>query len=127
MFQHKYFADALEKYKVPCIAKRIRKFSTNLVPLPWRTLLNPADAGVYVMRHMETFFGDSQKDWECGLNAKGAKGSKNLGMLRIKYMRSMLTCAHNIRGKINQTHATRHWKERPARFNFEKWFEEYGL
>ena len=75
-------------------------------------------------RHMETHFGDREKDWECGLSAKV---TKSLEMLWVKFATALLTSPHNSKGATNQTQATRHWIDRPSKFSFEKWVENYGL
>ena len=78
----KYLADALMKFRRPKLAGMIRKCSTHLLSMPWRGIFNRVDCGVYLMRHMETFFGDKDKDWDCRFTARG---NKNVEMLRIKF------------------------------------------
>ena len=73
---------------------------------------------------METYFGEREKDWEYGLSAKG---TKSLGILRIKFATALLTSPHNSKGATNQMQATRHCIDRSSKFSFEKWVENYGL
>ncbi|XP_042024270.1 uncharacterized protein LOC121771533 [Salvia splendens] len=120
----KFVGAALDKCKETKMADLVRSCTTNVVSMPWRNNVVTMENGVYVMRHMETYFGEKEKDWDCGLSAKGTKG---LEMCRIKIARTLLTCAHNTRGSANQNKATKYWRERPAKFNFERWVENYGL
>ncbi|XP_042011735.1 uncharacterized protein LOC121760177 [Salvia splendens] len=120
----KFFSEALTRCKVPKMAAQVRKCRTHVVTMPWRNS-NLIDEGrIYVMRHMETYFGESEKDWECGL---GPSGTKSVEMFRIKYARTLLTCIYNTRGGDNQKKATRFWKEKPAKFKFENWVDLYGI
>ena len=116
--------EALVKSRVPKMAAQLRNCNTNVVSMPWRNNNNTIDTWVYVMRHMETYFGEREKEWECGLSAKGTKG---LEMLRIKFATALLTSPLNSKGGSNQTQATKHWIDRPSKFNFERWVENYGL
>ncbi|XP_042043886.1 uncharacterized protein LOC121789504 [Salvia splendens] len=120
----KFLADSLTKCKVPKMETQIRKYTTHMVTMSWRNNIVSMETGVYVMRHMETYFGEREKEWECGFNAKGGK---SLDMLRIKFAKTLLICAHNTRGAINQAVATWHWKGKPTKFNFDKWVDQYGL
>ncbi|XP_042038175.1 uncharacterized protein LOC121784058 [Salvia splendens] len=120
----KFFADALTRCKVPKMASQVRQCRTNLVAMPWRNNNVIDEGGIYVMRHMETYFGEREKDWECGLSASG---TKSVEMFRIKYARTLLTCMYNTRGGENQKKATRLWKEKPKKFSFENWVALYGL
>ncbi|XP_042035406.1 uncharacterized protein LOC121781786 [Salvia splendens] len=119
-----FLAEALTRCKVPKMATQVRKCRTHVVTMPWRNNNFIDEASIYVMRHMETFFGEREKVWDCGLNANG---TKNLEMFRIKYARTLLTCAYNTRGGDNQKQATHFWKEKLVEFNFENWVDQYGL
>ncbi|XP_042065347.1 uncharacterized protein LOC121808840 [Salvia splendens] len=120
----KLFSEALTRFKVPKMAAHVLKCRTHVVTMPWRNNNVIDEGGIYVMRHMETYFGEREKDRECGLSASG---TKSVEMFRIKYARTLLTCIYNTRGGDNQKKATRFWKEKPKNFNFENWVEGYGL
>ncbi|XP_042006343.1 uncharacterized protein LOC121755121 [Salvia splendens] len=120
----KFLADAIDKCKDSRMADLIRGCTTHVVALPWRNNLSIMEDGMYVMRHLETYFGEKDKDWDCGLTAKG---SKSLEMFRIKFARVLLTSPYNVRGAANQKKATKFWRDKPKNFNFEKWVENYGL
>nr|GMC69506.1 uncharacterized protein LOC109168900 [Ipomoea batatas] len=59
--------------------------------MPWRGVRNKIDCGVYLMRHMETFTGQSVKHWDCGL----VKGDFTmLHKFRLQYMKDL--CAVGV-------------------------------
>ncbi|KAL8245943.1 hypothetical protein R6Q59_007159 [Mikania micrantha] len=64
--------------------------------MPWRTLNNSVDCGVFAMRHMETFKGTSVKEWKCGLTAESDEQQRQLNDLRIKYLAKILLSDINI-------------------------------
>ena len=35
--------------------------------MPWRSLSNKNDCGVFLMRHMQTYEAEDAEKWECGL------------------------------------------------------------
>ncbi|XP_047948906.1 uncharacterized protein LOC125194683 [Salvia hispanica] len=72
----KFFATSLTKSKVPKMATQVRKCNAHVVTMPWRNNSGTVDTGVYVMRHMETYFGEREKDWECGLRPKEQRAWK---------------------------------------------------
>ncbi|KAI3814021.1 hypothetical protein L1987_18763 [Smallanthus sonchifolius] len=57
--------------------------------MPWQTLENKFDCGVFMMRHMETFKGMTAKDRQCGLTHESEK-QHELNDLRRKYVTKML-------------------------------------
>ncbi|KVI01742.1 hypothetical protein Ccrd_019979 [Cynara cardunculus var. scolymus] len=63
----------------------------------WQFRENTVDAGVMLMRHMETFFGGDVMKWECGLYKEGTKQKRQLKDLRTKYCSKMLLSDENIR------------------------------
>ena len=44
------------------MAAQVKKCSAHVVTMPWRNISGTVDTGVYVMRHMETYFGENEKD-----------------------------------------------------------------
>ncbi|KVH99489.1 hypothetical protein Ccrd_022277 [Cynara cardunculus var. scolymus] len=63
----------------------------------WQFRENTVDAGVILMRHMDTFFGGDVMKWECGLYKEGTKQKRQLKDLRTKYCSKMLLSDENIR------------------------------
>ncbi|KAG6430232.1 hypothetical protein SASPL_108295 [Salvia splendens] len=74
----KFLADAIDKCKDSRMADLIRGCTTHVVAMPWRNNLSIMEDGMYVMRHLETYFGEKDKDWDCGLTAKGSKSNQVL-------------------------------------------------
>nr|GMC92301.1 uncharacterized protein LOC109146919 [Ipomoea batatas] len=61
--------------------------------MPWRGVRNKIDCGVYLMRHMEMFTGQSFKHWDCGL----VKGDFTmLHKLRLQYMKDLVLSEYNL-------------------------------
>ncbi|KAL3617425.1 hypothetical protein CASFOL_037746 [Castilleja foliolosa] len=61
--------------------------------MPWRDDTNKFDCGVFVMRHMETYMGETVRSWKCGLaNDK----PKMLKYMRVKYCAAILGSDINI-------------------------------
>ncbi|KAL8189147.1 hypothetical protein R6Q57_028713 [Mikania cordata] len=78
------------------IAFTLKTCKPKRLSMPWRTLNNSADCGVFAMRHMETFKGTSVKEWKCGLTSESDKQQKQLNDLRIKYLAKILLSDINI-------------------------------
>ena len=65
----------------------IARVTPTRMQMPWRDTNNTVDCGIYTMRHMETFTGQTYKTWDCGF----VKGDYTyLRQLRMTYMREML-------------------------------------
>nr|GMD80998.1 uncharacterized protein LOC109189836 [Ipomoea batatas] len=77
---------------------------TKRMPMKWRDSRNTIDCGVYVMRHMESFFGESVGSWVCGL-AKGDRAELN--RLRLHYMKELCTFDVNVHRTSNVARALR--------------------
>nr|KAJ0228453.1 hypothetical protein LSAT_V11C100010090 [Lactuca sativa] len=73
----------------------------NLTPIrlimPWRTVYNKKDCGVFAMRHMESYFGEKGSKWKCGLPKEGTSQEKILEKLRMKYTTTILTSEINTK------------------------------
>ncbi|KAK1417056.1 hypothetical protein QVD17_26178 [Tagetes erecta] len=67
-----------------------------LLQMPWRTQSNFIDCGIFAMRHMETYYGTSLKDWNCGLLKESEKQKLQLTDLRYKYLTKILLSDINI-------------------------------
>ncbi|KAL8226093.1 hypothetical protein R6Q57_018650 [Mikania cordata] len=78
------------------IAFTLKTCKPKRLPMPWRTLNNSVDCGVFAMCHMETFKGTSVKEWKCGLTSESDEQQKQLNDLRIKYLAKILLSDINI-------------------------------
>ncbi|KAI3502757.1 hypothetical protein L1887_31047 [Cichorium endivia] len=81
-------------------AMRAPHVKPDRVPMPWRTLENHVDCGIFTMRHMETYKGGPLRQWRCGLN-KESQQLAQLTKLRFKYaVRLLLSDINMHRYKI---------------------------
>ncbi|CAH9108587.1 unnamed protein product [Cuscuta epithymum] len=71
-------------------ADKVKNMKPEVVKMAWRNKKNKANDGVYLMRHMETFNGET--DWDCGLEKEH---EKHIQVLRLKYLHKMLTFQRN--------------------------------
>ncbi|KAL4589141.1 hypothetical protein LXL04_002045 [Taraxacum kok-saghyz] len=68
------------------------------IKLPWRTIYNKYDCGVFTMRHMKTYFGDSAASkWKPGFTKEGNFQNKLLEKLREKYAATLLLWRMNTK------------------------------
>uniref|UniRef100_A0A803LBU8 Ubiquitin-like protease family profile domain-containing protein n=1 Tax=Chenopodium quinoa TaxID=63459 RepID=A0A803LBU8_CHEQI len=74
--------------------EKVLNYEIKLVDMPWRTLDNNVDCGIYTMRHMETYFG--KRKWNCGLRADNFDALK---ALRMQYAYEILV------DQVNKRHA----------------------
>ncbi|KAL8225970.1 hypothetical protein R6Q57_018527 [Mikania cordata] len=58
------------------IAFTLKTCKPKRLSMPWRTLNNSIDCGVFAMRHMETFKDTSVKEWKCGLTSESDEQQK---------------------------------------------------
>ncbi|KAL8217996.1 hypothetical protein R6Q57_021369 [Mikania cordata] len=60
--------------------------------MPWRTSHNVIDCGIFLMRHMETYMGEEEKEWKCGFIPEDLKGQQQFKLddLRRKYAAKIL-------------------------------------
>ncbi|CAH9075063.1 unnamed protein product, partial [Cuscuta europaea] len=71
-------------------AEKVKSMKPEVFKMAWRNKNNKANEGLYVMRHMETFNGES--DWDFGLFKDN---EKPLNIMRVKYLHKMLTFQKN--------------------------------
>ncbi|KAL8208499.1 hypothetical protein R6Q57_007911 [Mikania cordata] len=64
--------------------------------MPWRTLNNSVDCGVFAMRLMKTFKGTSVKEWKYGLIDESDEQRRQLNDMRTKYLAKILLSDINI-------------------------------
>ncbi|KAL3622606.1 hypothetical protein CASFOL_034017 [Castilleja foliolosa] len=70
-----------------------KKINYIRLAMPWRDDTNKVDCGVFAMRHMETYMGETVRSWRCGL-AKDKP--KMLKYMRVKYCAAILGSDINI-------------------------------
>ncbi|XP_057790096.1 uncharacterized protein LOC131006973 [Salvia miltiorrhiza] len=70
----------------------VKRSKLAIVHIKWGDAKNINDMGVYMMRHMETFMGDSSSLWTCGL---APKLRKQLNLLRVRYCAALIAWERN--------------------------------
>ncbi|KAL4575290.1 hypothetical protein LXL04_022132 [Taraxacum kok-saghyz] len=65
--------------------------------MKWCTTKNIYDCGIFAMRHMETYKGQEEGKWSCGLPPEGPKQYRLIQILRAKYMFKILNSDINLR------------------------------
>ncbi|XP_035843809.1 uncharacterized protein LOC118490346 [Helianthus annuus] len=71
-------------------AEDILSCEPNRLELKWRTRNNSNDCGIFAMRHMEYFKGETTKNWNCGLRKESPDQVYDLNDLRLKYLAKIL-------------------------------------
>ncbi|XP_019156988.1 PREDICTED: uncharacterized protein LOC109153589 [Ipomoea nil] len=106
------YGDCIEEMKVmlsafckvvaPGMSAAFVGLESKRLQMAWRDSKNQIDCGVFMMRHTETFLGQRVLDWDCGL-VKG--DSTILHKLRMRYMRELVLCEHNVHRSTNLSRA----------------------
>ncbi|KAK1401976.1 hypothetical protein POM88_001581 [Heracleum sosnowskyi] len=93
---HSHFVKYLQLKGFQVLAQMIRKLKPSYLSMPWQTKSNSADCGIFVMRHMETYKGDT-KNWETELRNEGFGQYKQIIKLRSKYNNAIMSSNINER------------------------------
>nr|GMD34450.1 uncharacterized protein LOC109175178 [Ipomoea batatas] len=84
----KFFSMFLGSLKSSYKAEKVKKLKIKRMRMPWRDAHNKVDCGIFLMRHLETFIGQTVDEWDSGLQ----KDNKTqLNNLRIKYFTALVT------------------------------------
>ena len=65
--------------------------------MKWCTIKNIYDCWIFARRHMETYKGQEEGKWSCGLPPEGPKQYRLIQILRTKYMFKILNSDINLR------------------------------
>ncbi|KAL3630389.1 hypothetical protein CASFOL_023373 [Castilleja foliolosa] len=77
-------------------AKKLCGSRVYRVDMPWHDDANKIDCAIYAMRHMDRYFGQPHKEWDCGITLGGS--SRQLKNFREKY------CAAILADELNNLH-----------------------
>ncbi|PWA72528.1 hypothetical protein CTI12_AA266440 [Artemisia annua] len=80
----KMFAKFHSKYNSPNIGFSFERVVAKRIKMGWRTVDNYLDDGVFVMSHMNMFFGESEGKWDYGLLKESKEQTKQLNTLRTE-------------------------------------------
>ncbi|KAG6433577.1 hypothetical protein SASPL_105191 [Salvia splendens] len=86
------FETYFKEKNISGLSENIKKSPYKVVPLDWATSTHKEDSGIYLMRHMETYFGRKGREWNIGFSPRG---TKILQILRGRYCEAMLTSRSN--------------------------------
>lgn len=78
------------------ISKTFANVPIQILQLPWETINNSTDCGVFTMRHMETFIGDNIKAFKVGFKPESVAQKKQIAKLRVLYLCKILTSDFNL-------------------------------
>nr|KAJ0218106.1 hypothetical protein LSAT_V11C300150680 [Lactuca sativa] len=90
-----YIVDYLKSQNHP----KVEMFShvmPHRLEMPWRTINNHIDCGVFTMRHMETHMGGSMNEFKVGFKNESSAQDDQLVKLRTKYLYKIVTHEYNV-------------------------------
>ncbi|CAI9276353.1 unnamed protein product [Lactuca saligna] len=87
---HSYMTDYLRSMQHH-VSETFANVPIQILQLPWETINNSTDCGVFTMRHMETFMGDNVKAFKAGFKPESVAQKKQLDKLRVLYLCKILT------------------------------------
>ncbi|XP_021721306.1 uncharacterized protein LOC110688857 [Chenopodium quinoa] len=93
-------------------ADNLEKKSTKTLNMKWRSNKNYDDCGIFLMKHMETYNGEKDTEWDCGLQTKYEVQLKQLKKLRVKYCAKILLHKENTLHNQVLKYARVHSKEK---------------
>ncbi|CAI9296535.1 unnamed protein product [Lactuca saligna] len=80
-----YIVDYLKSHNHPK-AEMFSHVMPHRLEMPWRTINNNIDCGVFTMRHMETYMGGSMNEFKAGFKNESSAQDDQLVKLRTKYL-----------------------------------------
>uniref|UniRef100_A0A166CXG8 Ubiquitin-like protease family profile domain-containing protein n=1 Tax=Daucus carota subsp. sativus TaxID=79200 RepID=A0A166CXG8_DAUCS len=92
--ERKHFVNYLFENKFELLAQSLKNVKPMYMIMPWQTLGNYKDCGIFLIRHMETYKGEP-KNWITDLKAESTIQSAQLIKLRAKYCHAILTSPLN--------------------------------
>nr|KAJ0228084.1 hypothetical protein LSAT_V11C100007160 [Lactuca sativa] len=90
-----YIVDYLKSQNHPK-AEMFSHVMPHRLEMPWRTINNNIDCGVFTMRHMETYMGGSMKEFKAGFKNESSAQDDQLVKLRTKYLYKIVTHEYNV-------------------------------
>ncbi|CAI9285558.1 unnamed protein product [Lactuca saligna] len=77
------------------MAKALSFKEGRVMNISWQVENSGIDCGVYLMRHLESYMGENEGRWECGLTCKIPGDVSAIIKLRTIYMVRLLTADFN--------------------------------
>ncbi|KAK1364529.1 hypothetical protein POM88_040090 [Heracleum sosnowskyi] len=91
---HSHFEKYLQAKGHSTLAKTVRKLKPSYMTMPWQTTKNSKDCGIFLMRHMETYKGDT-KTWETRFREEKHGQVAQIIKMRVKYNNAILSSKLN--------------------------------
>ncbi|PWA72545.1 CHASE-like protein [Artemisia annua] len=85
----KMFAKFHSKYNLPSIGFSFERVVAKRIKMGWRIVDNFLDDGVFLMSHMNMFFGESEGKWNYGLLKESKEQTKQLNTLRNNFLKEV--------------------------------------
>ncbi|PWA65574.1 hypothetical protein CTI12_AA337880 [Artemisia annua] len=85
----KMFAKFHSKYNSPSIGFSFERVVAKRIKMGWKTVDNYLDDGVFVMSHMNMFFGESEGKWDYELLKESKEQTKQLNTLRNNFLQEV--------------------------------------
>ncbi|WOG82013.1 hypothetical protein DCAR_0101172 [Daucus carota subsp. sativus] len=76
------------------LANLVKNLKPSYLVMPWQTIQNDTDCGLFLMRHMETYMGDA-KTWTSDLKPENYGQTTQLDKIRAKYCHAILASPLN--------------------------------
>ncbi|GJT34077.1 ulp1 protease family, C-terminal catalytic domain-containing protein [Tanacetum coccineum] len=77
------------------VASIFRNVEPERLKMKWRTCENELDNGVFLMSHMDNYFGEAENKWDYGFCKESKEQTKQLKFLRSKYAARILLSENN--------------------------------
>ncbi|CAI9297950.1 unnamed protein product [Lactuca saligna] len=91
----KYTVDYLKSQNHPK-TKIFSHMMSYRLEMPWRTINNHIDCGVFTMRHMETYMGGRMNEFKVMFKNESSAQDDQLVKLRTKYLYKIITHEYNV-------------------------------
>lgn len=90
----RHFVNYLVEIKLKLLGSSLKKVKPSYMVMPWQTLSNYTDCGIFLMRHLETYKGDPN-NWQTDLKVESIAQKTQLLKLRAKYCHAILASPLN--------------------------------
>ncbi|KAL3633452.1 hypothetical protein CASFOL_022214 [Castilleja foliolosa] len=111
----KYLVTFLQNIGQKTKAKKLLESMLYRVEMPWRNDSNKVDCAIYAMRHMECYFGQPPKEWECGITL--GCSMRLMKSFRAKYCAAFLAAPQNSLHQHNLTEAAKYCKAKKVKLH----------
>lgn len=108
IMQQSMFADFLQQQKMMKKSAVVRKAKMVVMTVKWGNSSNAVDSGVYLMRHLEAFMGDTSHKWTCGMTINAPK---KMNLLRVRYCATLIGWDLNFVKTVAISESEKYYKD----------------